>query len=241
MKTMEISMFNLKSVFGMLLILAVPGCAALTPSEESPPAQAKVDKNASKAPTESTEELLSYNVPQGQDLRTTLQDLAVLLNFTRAIIDWDDAAQDPSQLRAQEKVTISVQSASPTAIKSALVRAFPAAESLYVGTAVDKNGSALVLSNRRYEPWDNLILFEVYPGTLQENARRMAERFGWNAPERNYWQTDITYDVKVQYAIVSKDVVHGFSRLFEAYPLQARLVDSTKQVVVVKRNLVNRR
>lgn len=213
----------------------IPGPQQDNPSPNPSESVASPDNDESRSADN------SYAVYKGQNLRRTLQDVALLLGYTRVIIDLSPGSVDPSQYRAESKMQLDLSSPQPQVLKNTLVKAYPQIEFLYVGSAKDGQNRALVLSNQGYEAWDELTLFDVQPGMLQENASRLAESFGWKIPKTGYWQSDVDYEVPVSFSIVTKDIIHAFSRLFSSYPLQARLIDSTKQVVVVNRATRSRR
>jgi hypothetical protein len=179
----------------------------------------------------------SYEINRGESLREVMGNIGTILGFSRTLHDFDNSTMDAGNIRSRKSMTLEVDEDSMKALHKELSKIFPEIKNLYLGEAEDGKRKALVISNLDYKEFHKLRVFNVNAGIIEENAKRLAEFYGWKAATPNFWENGVGFHMPVSYAIVSTDIVHAFGRLFKNYPLQARLVDSTNEVVVYGREL----
>ncbi|MFM4936168.1 hypothetical protein ACET94_16695 [Aeromonas veronii] len=79
--------------------------------------------------------------------------------------------------------------------------------------------------------------FKVSPGSLSENALRLAKSYGWNSSKEN-WLLDGDQYVSSGWVFATKggDIQEALNNLFETFSVQGQLLKTTKQVYFVKEN-----
>lgn len=101
--------------------------------------------------------------------------------------------------------------------------------------ALADNGYVLVVTDRAFEPWQSLRVFNVTASTLSDNAERLTTFAGWKPANAEAWRLSRDFPIIAPYRIVIADIEQGFNRLFEPYPVQANLVQSSRSVFFVSR------
>ncbi|WP_049722396.1 PFGI-1 class ICE element type IV pilus protein PilL2 [Gilvimarinus polysaccharolyticus] len=105
----------------------------------------------------------------------------------------------------------------------------------FVVAAGDEN-TLIITDNRSLLP-TNTVVFDVKPGSVQSNAKRLLAELGWQMPFKDGWQAqDYPITSSFPIAISREDPRQAFSELLSEYPIQARLNPSTETVNFVRRN-----
>lgn len=77
--------------------------------------------------------------------------------------------------------------------------------------------------------------FKVQPGSLMDNAYRLAEMFGWQTNINSWLDDTPNPDISTPFNIyVFNDPLDAFKKLFAQYQVQAQLVQGTNEVYFVK-------
>ena len=177
----------------------------------------------------------SFFILKGESLREAIERFADSSGFKRAIIDVNKDSVDPSRVISNNNIAVKGENLFSIGAKlseelGATYKEFAFYE------AADGGEKSLVASDRGYRERSMLVIFDVERGTLLENAERLASLYGWGV-DNNAWEPSVEYRVKYGYPLVSKNIVTGMSRLFNRYPVQAQLMQSTRKVVFAKRPL----
>ncbi len=175
----------------------------------------------------------SFVINEGEDFRSAMTRFTKENDLNRLIIDLSSEAIRPSQIvvhRGGKYTANSLSELSGNLIKEMKLPL----DSASFHEAIDGDKKSLVLTDRGYSPGLILNIHNVKAATLLENSREIAEFYGWSIAN-NAWQLPVEYSVKYPYPLVSKDLISAMLRLFERYPAQAQLMQSTKQVIFASR------
>lgn len=109
---------------------------------------------------------------------------------------------------------------------------------LLTGFVVAAGGeNTLIITDNRSLLPTNTVVFDVKPGSVQSNAKRLLTELGWQMPFKDGWQAqDYPITSSFPIAISREDPRQAFSELLSEYPIQARLNPSTETVNFVRRN-----
>lgn len=182
--------------------------------------------------------IYTFDVREGENLRDAIDRMAKIFGFRRSIVDFKSGSLDPLFVIAERHAVISATSV--FSMGRELSKHYHDVGPIELVKANDHGGRALVLSNHGYTRYESLSIFEVEVGALRYNAKRLAEFFSWSVP-KEFWLLDYGYQQEVAHALVVKNIVHGYSRIFGDYPIQAQLIDSNHQVIFTSRELPKNR
>jgi conjugative transfer region protein (TIGR03748 family) len=102
--------------------------------------------------------------------------------------------------------------------------------------AAGGENTLIITDNHSLHPI-NTVVFDVKPGSVQSNAKRLMNELGWQMPFKGGWQAqDYPITSSFPIAISREDPRQAFSELLSDYPIQARLNPSTETVYFVRRN-----
>ena len=102
--------------------------------------------------------------------------------------------------------------------------------------AAGGENTLIITDNHSLHPI-NTVVFDVKPGSVQSNAKRLLTELGWQMPFKDGWQAqDYPITSSFPIAISREDPRQAFSELLSDYPIQARLNPSTETVYFVRRN-----
>lgn len=179
-------------------------------------------------------ELPSMTVRRGESLLFVAERLKKLANYTRLIFDFSPGTVTPGSARSENN-SITIGSETLTGEVAALYDKQIPGIAFYA--ANDSEGTALVVSNRGYERWKQLSIFDVKVGTLQDNAARLAGAIGWTLDLKSNWINADDFSIGSGFPLVTvvNDPRQAFTALFKPYPLQAQLNPNTAAVSVVSR------
>lgn len=101
----------------------------------------------------------------------------------------------------------------------------------------DQGDRSLIITDNSALNASNTVVFDVKPGSVQSNAKRLLSEFGWEMPFKDGWQAqDYPITSSFPIAISRDDPRQAFSELLAEYPIQARLNPSTTTAYFVHRN-----
>ncbi len=107
---------------------------------------------------------------------------------------------------------------------------------LYLHESLDGDQRSLVLTDQTYRPDQALTVFNVMPGSLLANIERLSQIYGWKVAN-NGWQLPVDYQIKFAYPLLVHDLFGGLNKLLKRYPVQAQLMQHTKEVAFASRPL----
>lgn len=175
----------------------------------------------------------TFSIHHNEDLRSAISRFAATYNLKRVVIDLDAHATDPGRVVSNKAASITTKDLSGMGVALVEELNIP-----YVGVgfhkAIDGKSKSLVFTNRGYTAGSELHIHDVRAESLLKNSARIAEFYNWTIA-KNAWQLPVDYQVKYPYPLVSKDLISAMSRLFERYPAQAQLMQSTNQVMFASR------
>lgn len=178
--------------------------------------------------------LESINVRDGETLISVAQRLADDKGYANVIFDMVHSGPQPHVASADFSGII--QGDGVRNLLDILTQRFQSTlPRLRMLEARDHDGWSLVMTDRDFKMWEDLRVYEVAPTTLSENAIRLAEFYNWNADPMTSWRLDTDYTIVAPYKIVVSDVRQAFTRIFEAYPVKAKLVGSSQTALFVNR------
>lgn len=178
--------------------------------------------------------LESISVRKGESLISISQRISTEKGYTGVLFDFSPGSPAPHSFSAPFEGL--VQGNGITGLLEVIKDQFkPVVPDLKFFEAKTDGGYALVVTNREFQSWENLRVFDVLADTLSENARRLSQHYGWKMDPINGWRLDTDYTIVAPYKIVVSDVHQAFSRILEAYPVKANLVGSTETVFFVER------
>lgn len=175
----------------------------------------------------------ALTIRENESLLSVANRVMGMASFTRLIYDLTDEAPSPDSVQARKRVSTLGGPTLFGEIASVYQEQFPGVQ-LYA--ALDGEGHALVISDKRYARWSTLAIYDVKPGTLSENARALSSYLGWDLPEKNGWTTG-DFPIAHGYPIVIEpaNARSALIALLDRYPAQAQLNPNTKLVTVVGR------
>lgn len=180
--------------------------------------------------------LTAIDIRPQETLVSVVTRLAENKGYQNALFDFTAAAGAPHV--AESTLSGTIQGDGLLGLTDLIVDAFgPRVGALAFYEAKAADGHVLVVTDRPFERWQDLRVFEVKSSTLSENAARLAGFYGWNLAGAQAWRLDKDYSIVAPYKIVVSGVEQAYDRLLENYPVKATLVRSTESVFFTTRNM----
>lgn len=244
---MKISNFHL--VLCMAIVTVISGCGSMIISSDKesiigePFISAEIqkestgnfDNNGKSIGSGGQLENFHFNfvIHKNEDLRSAMSRFSDKYNYSRLIVDLSKESIRPSKIIINKNSESKANSLNEMSQKLMKDLNLPFKNALF-HEARDGEKKSLVFSDRGYAPEATLNVHNVRVATIMENSREIAEFYGWKLA-KNAWQLPVHYKVKYPYPLVSQDLISAMSRLFERYPAQAQLMQSTNQVMFTSR------
>ena len=177
----------------------------------------------------------SLTLYSGMNLRQGLDHLAQLKGYDRVILEVDEHRKILFSQAIENALSLSSESLDGLAKE--LSFAFKDSKlniNLYEILTTQSN-TLLVTEKLHPRPLD-IKIFDVGVGSILSNANQLARSAHWRVPS-NGWQLPTDYQVKYAYPIIYVSLISAMEKLFSRYPVQAQLLQSTKQVIFAPRLL----
>lgn len=166
---------------------------------------------------------------EGESLVSAIMKLQSRFDLDGVVYSVRDKSFDINRLNIGDDVEVSEDLMSTEAI---------ALNDVLRGFIVSGKGDrSLIITDNSALNASNTVVFEVKPGSVQSNAKRLLSQFGWEMPFKDGWQAqDYPITTSFPIAISRDDPRQAFSELLAEYPIQARLNPSTTTAYFVHRN-----
>lgn len=166
---------------------------------------------------------------EGESLVSAIMKLQSEFKVDKVVYSVRDKSLDINRLTVSDDIDVSEELLHRQSIElNELLTGF-------VVTAGSEN-TLIITDNRSLLP-ANTVVFDVKPGSVQSNAKRLLAELGWQMPFKDGWQAqDYPITSSFPIAISKEDPRQAFSELLSDYPIQARLNPSTETVNFVRRN-----
>ena len=177
--------------------------------------------------------LPSILIRKGESLVSAAERLKHLGSFTRVVFDLTPGTIPPGSVVSKQ----TTRTIGNTTLIGEVVAFFDAdIPDLNVFSAHDNAGNALVFSNKKYERWQHLSVFDVNQGDLKKNSVRLAATMSWKLDDKTAWLAK-NYGITRGYplVIINDDPHQAFGSLLREYPAQALLDINTRSVTVIER------
>lgn len=178
--------------------------------------------------------LEGIEIRHGESLISITQRLAADKGYRDVIFDFKPSSMPPHSIIAPFSGIL--QGDGVNGLLRELAAQFsPAVPNLQFTEAKNAFGYSLIVTDRGFQDWETLRVFEVRATTISENVKHLADFYGWRVDRDGGWRLDTDYEIVAPYKIAVSDVHQAFSRLLEGYPVKANLVGSTQTAFFVSR------
>ncbi|MDO3386050.1 hypothetical protein QWI17_09395 [Gilvimarinus sp. SDUM040013] len=166
---------------------------------------------------------------EGESLVSAIMKLQSRFDLDGVVYSVRDKSFDINRLNIGDDIEVSEDLMSTESI---------ALNDVLSGFIVSGQGDrSLIITDNSSLNASNTVVFDVKPGSVQSNAKRLLSEFGWEMPFKDGWQAqDYPITSSFPIAISRDDPRQAFSELLAEYPIQARLNPSTTTAYFVHRN-----
>jgi len=178
-----------------------------------------------------------FNAYKGEAIRHALNRFAQVQGYDRVVIDINTAGLKLDQITALVNSHIKV----PFLVDlnfAALYQHVPPS-GLHLHSVDEASQRSLVVTDQVYREHQKITIFNVEPGSLLTNIKRLSHHYGWTLAQGG-WQLPIDYQVKFAYPLLVHDLFGGLVKLLQRHPVQAQMMQHSKQLAFVARPLLTR-
>lgn len=178
-----------------------------------------------------------FNAYKGEAIRHALSRFAQVQGYDRVVIDINTAGIMADQITAQVSSHLNVPFLADLNFASLYQNVPPSG--LYLHSVNEASQRSLVVTDHVYREDQNIIVFNVEAGSLLTNIKRLSHQYGWKLAHGG-WQLPIDYQIKFAYPLLVHDLFGGLVKLLQRHPVQAQMMQHSKQLAFVARPLLAR-
>jgi len=178
---------------------------------------------------------LRFNTHQGEALRHALSRFAQRHGYHRVVMDIHAPKLGADQMKALINTTIQTYALSDIRLVQLYSNIPPTG--LYLHSVDEASQRSLVVTDQVYREHQSLTVFNVEADSLLTNIKRLSHHYGWKLAQGG-WQLPIDYQVKFAYPLLVHDLFGGLVKLLQRHPVQAQMMQHSKQLAFVARPLL---